>query len=154
MHSESGAVRRMSRPSAFGASNSLLLLGAAVVLLFALQAVSRADTASADVCVPNEGNFLCSWEANIAPGNARYFSAAGGNNLRNWIKAGVGDQYGGAVAEKCVYMQRGSDGAAYGVACGSGFPSNTVANEFKPGYLYIIHWANGARIITGAGVSP
>jgi hypothetical protein len=125
-----------------------------LLLLFVAQASGRVEVASADQCVPNGGNFLCSWEANIAPSTFRFFSAPGGNNLRNWIQAGVGDQNGGSVANKCVEIQRGSDGAQTPVACGSGFPSAGVPGGFDPGFLFIVHFASGARTITGAGTSP
>lgn len=134
-----------SKPSPRSAK--LLALFGAVVLFFALQAGSRAETANADVCSPNGGNWLCHWEATLSPYQNRFFNAA--NPLRNWFKAGVGDQHGGAVANKCVYVQSGS--SAISVACGPNFPSNTVPVNYRPGYLYIFHYANGARTITGAG---
>jgi hypothetical protein len=126
----------------------LSLLGAAV-LLFTLQAGSRAETASADVCNPNGGGWLCHWEATLSPYQNRYFNAA--NPVRNWLSAGVGDQHGGAVAAKRVNVLNSGGTSAISVACGSGFPSNPVPANYRPGQLYIFHWASGARTITGAG---
>lgn len=139
-----------------GGSKSVKLLSllGALMMVFAIASAGQAESARADTCSPNEGHWLCHWEAYLNPYQNRYFSASGGNNLRNWFKAGVGDAYGGSVAAKCVYIQRGSDGQAISVACGGGFPSNPTPTNYRPGYLFIMHWANGARTITGAGASP
>jgi hypothetical protein len=122
----------------------------ALMLVLAVQAGSRAESASADTCSWTGSNWQCHWQAYLAPYTNRYFTSSGGNNLRSWFKAGVGDIYDGSVAAKCVNVVN-SGGAATSVACGSGFPSNPVPTNYRPGYLYIFHWANGGRTITGAG---
>lgn len=40
------------------------------------------------------------------------------------------------------------------VACGSGFPGNPIGDAWKPAYIYVYHWANGARTIGGAAYHP
>lgn len=129
--------------------SSLICFIAAISVIVAIQAGGRAAVASADTCSWTGSNWNCFWEANLAPYQNRYFNAV--NPLRNWFKAGVGDAYGGAVAAKCVYVLNSAQTSAVSVACGSGFPKNTVPTSYRPGYLYISHWASGARTISGSG---
>jgi hypothetical protein len=131
-----------------------LLVALGAVLILGLQAAVQAASAEADYCEPSGGTTLCLWASiNLPAGQERWFQAPGGNNLRNWIAASVGDAYGGSVTQKCVHIMR-SDGARFQIACGSGTPGNAVAGYMDPGYLFIRHGAPGPRSISGAGTSP
>lgn len=122
------------------------------VLLFGIHAATQASEARADYCEPSGGGTLCLWASvNLAPNTPRWFSAPGGNNLRNWIAATVGDGHGGSVTAKCVHIMRGSDGYTIQVACGSGSPGNPIPAYMRPGYLFIRHGAAGPRNLSGAG---
>lgn len=123
-----------------------------VAVLFSAHAATQASEARADYCEPSGGGYLCLWASeNLPPNTPRWFSAPGGNNLRNWIAATVGDGHGGSVTAKCVHIMRGSDGYTIQVACGSGTPGNPIPAYMRPGYLFIRHGAPGPRHLAGAG---
>jgi hypothetical protein len=132
-----------------------LSIAVLVVTLFGVQAVAQTSKARADSCFWSGSEWLCEWvRPNLAPNTAAFFSAPGGNNLRNWISGRVNDGHGGSVTQKCVHIRRGSDGADFQIACGGGLQGAFVPAFAKPGYLFVRHGAPGARTIIGGGSSP
>lgn len=142
------AVRRLASTRV---RNKLQFVLATTLLAIAFAAVGPSSQALADACAPmSGGGFYCTWnEPNLAPATPRYFQAA--VTLRNWHYAAVIDGHGGAVTEKCVHIQRGSDAYTEQVACGSGVRDGYTNAYMRPGYLFTRHGASGARNITGDG---
>ncbi len=120
------------------------------MLVFAFQASgAQTSRAHADYCQANGGFWNCFWgEVNLAPQTRRFFQAE--NTLRNWLNEEVADGHGGTVSNKCANIMRGSDGAIAQVACGGGQPFGWVPASHRPGYVFIVHSAGGARTLFGA----
>lgn len=129
----------------------LAVLSVSVFLFVASASGVRTPLAQADYCNPNGGGWSCFWSSvNLPPETRRWFEA--GTTLRNWLDEEVADAYGGTVANKCANIKRGSDGAITQVACGSGQPFGAVPSTYRPGYVFIVHSAAGARTILGAAL--
>lgn len=131
-----------------------LILALLLASWVALSATQTSE-AKADNCNPVGGDWECGWfESGLPPSNPRWLHPPNGVYNRNWKTAGVGDLHGGSVHDKCVVIDRQSDGQNKWIACGRYEPVDWVPANMKPGRLFIRHTAPGPRGIVGFGVSP
>ena len=125
-----------------------ILAAAAFISLLALTAPGSAQ-ASNGTCNWSEGVWACNYGANFWPKETKlWFESSGGNNERNWHVNYAYDGYGGSVY-KCAGYKRW-DGAFLNQACGT--PNGillSIPESWRPGWIYIIHFANGPRNISG-----
>lgn len=131
---------------------TLLGVLAATAVVMSAVAVGTAS-ASPGTCGKDEsGNWKCWWQKeNQQPGEKNWFEAE--TTLRPWYAAAVnGGNTGGAnVTAKCVHVKRSSNGEETQVACGVGFQSGGIGENWRPGWLFTRHGASGPRWILGIG---
>lgn len=131
------------------------LLGA--VLAFAAFAMSLIALigpgiaqASNGTCVLSEG-WTCEWSggSNWPQNTKLWFEAPGGENERNWH--GI---YGFSTegVERCVGF-KDSNGNEIPQACSTGTASEGIPSERDPGWVYVVHHANGPRPLSGRASS-
>jgi hypothetical protein len=121
----------------------------AVGVLFA-QAAGSAASASADTCSVSNFVEYCSYAGVSVPRyTPRWFSAPGGNNLRDWSANEVADAYGGSVL-KCTGYQREGSGLGGWLGCGTGTFANGIDSNYR-GWIFVEQLANGPRVIYGQG---
>lgn len=132
-------------------SQRLVAVALAAAAFISFLAFAMPDLAQAQngTCTQSEGIWACSYEANSWPKETKlWFESANGNNKRNWRVNYAYDGYGGSVY-KCAGYKR-EDGAFLSPACGTangiflGIPEN-----WRPGWVYVVHFAPGPRDISG-----
>ena len=126
---------------------------AATALLWAWLAAANAASASADGCTQytNPNREFCWYAGESVPRyTARWFSAPGGNNLRNWDVNEVTDGYGGGVL-KCAGIKREGSGVGTWVACGTQAVVGAGFEAYPRSWIFVEQWANGPRVIAGLG---
>jgi len=126
------------------------LLSAAALLLglLALAAPGPAQAANSN-CTWSEGVWACTYVGNSWPKETKlWFEAAAGNNERQWRVNYANDGYGGSVY-KCAGYKR-YDGAYLNQACGTAnWVYLGIPESWRPGWVYVIHFASGPRNISG-----
>ena len=130
----------------------VILLGVAL-LLAALVVAGRCSVpavAHNDDCVAQAGEWHCTWaDPELTITTPHWFNAD--VKLHDWDYVAISDGRGGAVAQKCVHIMRGSDSYLEPVACGPGIKDGFVNSYMRPGYLYTRYDDSPTTAITGEG---
>jgi hypothetical protein len=129
---------------------SLLGFLAAAILALSVQG-GLAAPAQADNCWQADSiRVYCNYAGEaVGSGVGRWFSAPGGNNLRQWYWNETADAYGGTV-HKCVGV-KGQYWLNPSEWCGWGSFGVDINNVYPASWIFVRNLANGPRIIYGQG---
>lgn len=127
-----------------------VISAAALALVFGASiGATRARAANAE-CSPSEGIWACNYTSGGSwPKTTKlWFEASGGNNERYWRVNYAYDAYGGSVM-KCAGF-KSFDGGELPQGCSNtGYGFISIPEWRRPGWVYVVHHADGPRNIWG-----